>query len=188
MTHFELKNTEYNSIISNCKPDYRKINFAKNIITALQKEIQSYTDTGYGPFIAAIYDESGKLISKSANSVVNDNCSTNHAEINAIKKTEEKLGTYDLSKYNLSIYVTSEPCMMCLGAILWSGIKAVYFGVKSEDVEKITGYDEGFKPNWFEEFGKRGIEVYGNIEPEIGEKVLQKYITDGKIVYKPLRK
>ena len=70
-----------------------------------------------------------------------------------------------------------------------SGIK--YLLKKSntlQDVEKITGYDEGFKPNWLEEFSKRGIEVYGNIESELGKEVLKKYIADGKIIYKPLRK
>ena len=35
---------------------------------------------------------------------------------------------------------------------MWSGIKAVYFGVPSKRVEEITGFDEGFKPNWFDEF------------------------------------
>ena len=107
--------------------------------------------------------------------------------MNAIKAAEEKLGTYDLAPYNLSLYVTAEPCMMCLGGIMWSGIKAVYYGVPSKDVEKITGFDEGFKPHWFKEFKKRGIVVYGNIEPEVGKKELRRYVKDGKEVYKPSR-
>lgn len=63
---------------------------------------------------------------------------------------------------------------------MWSGIKAVYFGVPSQRVEEITGFDEGFKPNWFDEFKKRGIAVYGNIESEAGEEVLRGYVTAGK--------
>ena len=107
--------------------------------------------------------------------------------MNAIKLAEKKLGTYDLSLYNLSIYVTSEPCMMCLGGIMWSGIKAVYYGVPSNKVTKITGFDEGFKPDWFNEFKKRGITVYGQIETESGEKVLKDYVSQGHTVYKPNR-
>ncbi len=70
---------------------------------------------------------------------------------------------------------------------MWSGIKSIYYSVKSEDVEKITGYDEGFKPNWLEEFSKRGITVYGNIEPGLGKKVLRDYVSGGNIIYKPQR-
>ena len=185
MTQFTSKNE---SIISNEQLDFDKIVLAQKIINDLQNELQNYVNIGHGPFLAAIYDDKGNLISKCANSVVNDACSNCHAEINTIKEAERKLGTYDLSRFNLSIYVTSEPCMMCLGAILWSGIKEVYYGVQSKDVEAITGYDEGFKPNWFEEFAKRGISTYGNIEADLGKKVLKKYVRDGHVIYKPLRK
>jgi len=185
MTQFTSKNE---SIISNEQLDFDKIVLAQKIINDLQNELQNYVNIGHGPFLAAIYDDKGNLISKCANSVVKDACSICHAEINAIKEAERKLGTYDLSRYNLKIYVTSEPCMMCLGAILWSGIKEIYYGVQSKDVEAITGYDEGFKPNWFEEFAKRGISAYGNIEADLGKKVLKKYVRDGHVIYKPLRK
>lgn len=182
-----LSNVAGAKVISNEKIDKKKVENASRIITELQKDLQSYTEQGSGPFVAAIYDDKGNLIVKVANSVVNENCSNNHAEMNVIKAAEEKLGTYDLSPYNLSLYVTSEPCMMCIGGIMWSGIKHVYYGVPSRVVEKITGFDEGFKPNWFAEFKKRGITVYGNIEPKIGENELRKYVKDGKRVYKPSR-
>ena len=107
--------------------------------------------------------------------------------MNAIRAAEKALNTFDLSSANLSLYVTAEPCMMCLRGIMWSGIKAVYFGVPSQRVEEITGFDEGFKPNWFDEFKKRGIAVYGNIESEAGEEVLRGYVTAGKKVYQPER-
>ena len=127
------------------------------------------------------------MVVKAANSVVRENNSNAHAEMRAIKYAEEKFGTYDLSPFNLKLYTTSEPCIMCVGGILWSGIKEVYYGVSSEQVEKITGFDEGYKPNWIAEFKKRGIIVYGNIESELGEQELCKYIDSGKEVYKPVR-
>ena len=179
--------TNKNNIISNFEIDEIRLEKAKKIITELQKELEQHTDLNCGPFLAAIYDEKGNLISKCANSVVEKNCSNNHAEMNAIKEAQEKLGTYDLSSFNLSIYVTSEPCIMCAGAIMWSGIKEVYYGVPSDIVEKITGFDEGFKPNWFEEFKKRNIKVCGNIELELGIKELEKYMQNGKKIYCPER-
>ena len=182
-----LGNSLYAKIISNEDLVPSKVEIARRIISELQNDIKTYTANGAGPFLAAIYDEAGKLIVKTSNSVVAETCSHNHAEVNAIKEAEKKLKTYDLSAYNLSLYITAEPCMMCIGAIMWSGIKNVYYGVPSESVEKITGFDEGFKPEWLSEFKKRGITVYGNIVPELGEKALKEYVENGYKVYKPER-
>ena len=159
-----------------------------NIIKDLQKKAEINIEKGYGPFFAAIYDDEGNLISEAANSVVKEQCSNNHAEINAIRIAEEKLGSYDLSKFKLTIFITAEPCVMCIGAIMWSGLKRVVFSVPTNDVEEITGFDEGFKPNWIEEFKKRGIEVIGGIEENLGKEVLKKYVDSLKIIYKPSRK
>ena len=178
------KNTN-SPVIANEKIDNTKLTNAAKIILDLQHELPKYIDRGCGPFLAAVYDSDGNLIAKASNSVVNESCSNNHAEMNAIKMAEEKLGTYDLSPYNLTLYVTSEPCIMCLGGIMWSGIKAVYYGVSSEKVMETTGFDEGFKENWFDEFQKRGITVYGQIEMDAGEKVLRDYVSQGHIIYKP---
>lgn len=174
-------------IIANREINKKELAKATEIIIGLQNELKDYIAKGHGPFLAAVYDEKGNLIAKTANSVINETCSNNHAEMNAIKAAEKALETYDLSSYNLSLYVTSEPCMMCLGGIMWSGIKAVYYGVPSNRVEEITGFDEGFKPDWFNEFKKRGITAYGNIAQEIGEAVLHDYVKQGNTVYKPER-
>ena len=175
-------------VIANEKIDDVKLAHAQEIISGLYKELPEFIAKGCGPFLAAIYDDSGHLIAKSANTVVNDMCSHNHAEMNAIRMAQKKLKTYDLSLYNLSLYVTAEPCMMCLGGIMWSGIKNIYFGVLSSDVESITGFDEGFKPNWMDEFKKRGIVVYGNIKPEAGKDILKDYVCHNRVIYSPKRK
>lgn len=174
-------------IFSNEPLDPHKLQHAAQIILALQEELKTHIRQGAGPFLAAIYDGNGTLVAKAANSVVQGGCSHNHAEMNAIKQAEEKLHTFDLAPHRLSLYVTSEPCLMCLGGIMWSGIEAVYYGVPSKRVEEITGFDEGFKPDWLNEFKKRGITVYGNIEPAAGEAVLAAYVQDGHKVYKPSR-
>jgi len=177
-----------NSVIANKKINEKKLNLAKKIILDLQTELKKAIRAGCGPFLAAIYDSKGTLIAKCANSVVFESCSHNHAEMNAIKEAERVLGTYDLSPYGLSLYVTAEPCIMCLGGIMWSGIREVYYGVPSKRVEEITGFDEGFKPDWLNEFKKRGITVYGQIEVEAGEEVLKSYVEQGHTIYKPERK
>lgn len=173
---------EANSPIS--KNDLEK---AKNIMLNVHQKTAEGIKNGKGPFYAEIYDENGNLVVASSNSVVEDHCALYHAEVNTLRKAFEKYQQYDLSPKNLTIYVNAEPCIMCAGAIMWSGVKTIYFGVPSKDVERITGFDEGYKPNWIKEFKKRGITVYGNIEKDTGEKVLENYVNSGKEIYKPSR-
>ncbi len=174
-------------MICNQNIDASELARAREIILRLQGEAKLCIARGSGPFLAAVYDAEGHLIAQAANSVVREQCSHRHAEMNVIELAQQALGTYDLSPYNLSLYVTAEPCMMCIGAIMWSGLKAVYFGVSSSRVEEITGFDEGFKPRWFEEFKRRGITVCGQIETEVGEEVLEDYVNAGYPVYRPER-
>ena len=54
-----------------------------------------------------------------------------HAEIIAIDKACKKLGSWRLD--NCDIYVTLEPCMMCMGAIIESRISNVYYGAKNKN-------------------------------------------------------
>ena len=66
-----------------------------------------------------------------------------HAEIIAIEEACHKLGSWRLDECEL--YVTLEPCMMCMGAIIESRIKKVYFGTKNNseqmyDFGKISKY------------------------------------------------
>ena len=174
-------------IITNAdKIDSKKLQFATKVISELQKELPDFIKRGHGPFVAAIY-RGNKLIAKQANSVVIDNCSNHHAEINVIYEAQKILKSYDLSDKNLSLYITAEPCMMCVGAIMWSGIKNVYYGVPSKTVEKITGFAAGFKPRWFNEFKKRRINVYGNICTDDGINVLKQYVKERKKIYMPKR-
>ncbi len=174
-------------MISNEPVQPQKIERAQRIIRAMQEELRSAIKAGTGPFLAAVYTAQGELVVQAANSVLNTTCSHCHAEMNAIQAAEKAYNTYDLAPYQLSLYVTAEPCIMCLGGILWSGIKEIYYGVSSKQVELITGFDEGFKPNWLEEFKKRGITVYGELETALGEDVLREYMAQNRVVYKPSR-
>lgn len=174
-------------VVSNEVPDPDKVKQATQIITALQKELPDYIARGSGPFLAALYDDAGHLVAKEANSVVQEGCSHCHAEMNTLRAAQKKLGTYNLGGHHLSLYVTAEPCLMCLGGIMWSGVQSVYYGVPSDRVEALTGFDEGYKPAWHEAFRQRGITVYGNIAVPIGEQVLMDYVNQGHVIYKPER-
>lgn len=161
----------------------------EKMIRELQAKLLSKIVAGDrgGPFYAAVVDAAGEIVSESGNSVVPSGCSHNHAEMNAIALAEKRLGTWNLSGRGFTLYTTAEPCMMCVGGILWCGIERVVYGVGTESVERIAGFDEGFKPDWREEFARRRIEVVGPVVPEIGEEVLAEYMRRSGVVYSPKR-
>jgi tRNA(Arg) A34 adenosine deaminase TadA len=93
-----------------------------------------------GPFGAVIVKE-GKIVSSGVNLVTDSFDPTAHAEIVAIRKACEILGTFDLS--GCEIYSSCEPCPMCLGAIYWARLGALYFANTKEDAASI-GFDDAF--------------------------------------------
>jgi tRNA(Arg) A34 adenosine deaminase TadA len=82
-----------------------------------------------GPFGAAVFQmESGKLIAVGMNRVVPLKNSTLHAEMVAFMTAQARLGSHSLGLSELPAHelVTScDPCAMCLGAVLWSGVRRV---------------------------------------------------------------
>jgi len=92
-----------------------------------------------GPFGAVIVKD-GEAVATGHNRVLKNNDSTCHGEIDAIRKAEEVLGTYDLS--GCQLYTTGEPCPMCLAAILWANVEKVYYGCTINDNEMIGFRDD----------------------------------------------
>ena len=102
-----------------------------------------------GPFGALVINQDGEVLAIASNTVLGDHDPTAHAEINAIRKATQKLGTHDLS--NCTLYTTAFPCPMCLGAIIWSNIKKVYYGCVQEDADAI-----GFRDDFIYKFIESG--------------------------------
>jgi guanine deaminase len=100
-----------------------------------------------GPF-AALIVRNGEVIAEAANSVTTTNDPTAHGEINAIRKACAKLGVFSL--LGCEIYSSCEPCPMCLAAIYWARLGAIYFGSNQQDAAR-AGFDDAFL---YEEFRK----------------------------------
>lgn len=105
----------------------------------IQEAINGMTHDEGGPFGAAILKEN-ELIALAHNTVIKTNDPTAHAEINALRQASEKLGRFDLS--DCVLVTSSEPCPMCLSAIMWAGIKKVYYGCRVHDAEEIGFADK----------------------------------------------
>ena len=144
------------------------------------------TVTG-GPFGAAVFEmQSGRLVAPGVNGVIAGNCSVAHAEIVAIMVAQKIMGSYDLGGEGvpaLELVSSTEPCAMCLGAVVWSGVRRLVCGARDEDARRI-GFDEGPKPHrWAAALEQRGIEVVRDVGREAAVDVLLHYVDRGGIVY-----
>lgn len=91
-----------------------------------------------GPFGAVIVHE-GKVIAEGNNQVTSTHDPTAHAEVVAIRRACKALGRFDLR--GCVIYSSCEPCPMCLGAIYWARLDALYFANSRQDAAQI-GFDD----------------------------------------------
>ena len=76
--------------------------------------------------VGAVIVKNQKLIAEACNQPVSKNDPTAHAEIQALRIAGKKLGNYRL--VNTTLYVTLEPCSMCLGAIIHARCVRIVFG------------------------------------------------------------
>lgn len=97
---------------------------------------------------------------------------TAHAELLAINLASNKLDNYHLD--DCSIYVTLEPCPMCMSAIMQAHIKNVYFG--AYEAQMGAG---GSKINLFEyNFQNPRVNVYGGVLEEESKTLLQSFFQE----------
>jgi tRNA(Arg) A34 adenosine deaminase TadA len=139
-----------------------------------------------GPFAAAVFRAGdGMLVAAGVNSVTRLNNAMLHAEVVALMFAQARVGSYSLrgagAPYEL---VTScEPCAMCLGATLWSGVQRLVCGATRDDAERI-GFDEG--PVFAESYAyleRRGIAVVRQVLRAEAADVLDQYLRSSGIVY-----
>ena len=81
------------------------------------------------PIGAVLVNNSGKIITRAYNQVEKKGTVLAHAELLTLAKAVKKMKNWRLS--GTTLYVTLQPCMMCLGALYLSRIDRVVYGVES---------------------------------------------------------
>ncbi len=106
---------------------------------ALEEAEKAFKE-GEVPVGCIIVDGDGNIKARTHNLKETNNCTTDHAEILAIAKASEELGDWRLNDY--TVYVTLEPCPMCLYALLQARVKRVVFGAYDSKAGSISlGYN-----------------------------------------------
>lgn len=117
-----------------------------------------------GPF-GAVITSGGKIIGRGHNTVLASNDPTAHAEVNAIRNACRHLKSHHLQ--GAVIYSNFEPCPMCLAAIYWAGIRALFFCNDRSDAERIGFMDKHLYQELSLDHDKREIRTSQQALPEM---------------------
>ena len=119
-----------------------------------------------GPFGAAVFDADDRLVSVGVNVVLPQSSSVAHAEMIAFMLAQQHVGRARLNDdgRTYTLATSSQPCCQCYGASIWAGIDTLLIGARSEDVMRLTEFDEGPLPaDWIGELETRGIALRRDI-------------------------
>src|SRR5262245_20018489 len=140
-----------------------------------------------GPFGAVICEQkTGKIVGVGANSVVRHNNCTLHGEMVAIMMAQSAVKSFTLGAEGMPAHdlITScEPCAMCLGAALWSGVKRVVCGAAREDATKLRFEEGPVFPESYQYLEERGVKIVRNVLRDDARAVLEYYRTTGGKIY-----
>ncbi len=144
-------------------------------------------ENGGGPFGAAIFESaSGKLVSVGMNSVVRHNNCVLHGEMVAFMMAQQRVGSFTLNAPQLpahELHTSCEPCAMCLGATLWSGVQRVAYGATREDATRLNFEEGPVFPQSYTYLEERGIEIVRSVLREEATAVLELYRSMGGTIY-----
>lgn len=122
--------------------------------------------------VGCVIVKDSKVIARAHNKKEEKKDATSHAEILAIKKASKKLNNWRLD--DCEIYVTLEPCVMCMGAIMQAHIKTIYYSLN----DNAMGACESKIKLQTINFQNPPIKVYGHIQEDESKELLQNFFKD----------
>lgn len=132
--------------------------------------IEAAKKSGIDLPVGCVIECNGEIIATTFNQKEFLNDATAHAEILAIKEASKKLGNWRLN--GCKMFVTLEPCPMCMWAILNSRIGELYFGAYD-----FTYGAAGSKLDLTPLLASK-IKIFGGIQESVCEKLLKNYFLD----------
>jgi tRNA(Arg) A34 adenosine deaminase TadA len=140
-----------------------------------------------GPFGAAIFERaSGTLVAVGMNSVVRLNNCTLHGEMVAFMMAQQRIGSFTLNSPSLpehDLFTSCEPCAMCLGATLWSGVRRVVYGAGREDASRLDFEEGPVFPESYTYLEDRGITIQRNFLRDEATAILELYRANSGKIY-----
>ena len=154
---------------------------------AIELSRQNVTCGTGGPFGAAIFEQAtGALLAVGVNSVMRLNNSTLHGETVAIMMAQQRLGSYTLAgspDVAYELFSSCDPCAMCLGAVLWSGVRRMVTGAHRDDATALSFEEGPVFPDSYRYLEERGVSVVRGVLRQDAAAVLELYRRQGGPIY-----
>ena len=119
--------------------------------------------------VGAVLVQDNQLIASAHNQPISNNDPTAHAEIQLLRKAGKELNNYRLP--NTTLYVTLEPCTMCLGAMIHARVSKVVFGAFDEKTGVCGSCDDLSSSNCF----NHTIAIEGGVLANDCKQLLQQF-------------
>jgi tRNA(Arg) A34 adenosine deaminase TadA len=127
---------------------------------------------GNHPFGALMVDAQGQILLECENTVVTSSDSSAHAEMNVVRGLSQVGLTYGSEALQgATLYTSTEPCMMCCGAMYWAGVSRVVFVASEQALAAHAGDDFLTPAREIFAKGKRPVLVQGPVLEEEGGKI-----------------
>ena len=122
--------------------------------------------------VGAILVKDGLLVAKAHNQPISTNDPTAHAEVQLLRVAGAKLENYRLT--GTTLYVTLEPCAMCLGAIMHARIERIVYGAYDPKTGVCGSSENLLDANCF----KHGVNISGGILKKECANILHKFFKE----------
>lgn len=140
-----------------------------------------------GPFGAAIVEsDTGRVVAVGMNSVVRLHNCTLHGEMVAFMMAQRRLASFTLAAEGMprhELVTSCEPCAMCLGATLWSGVKRIVCGAAREDATRLDFEEGPVFPESYAYLEAHGVAVVRNVLRDEARAVLELYRAKRGTIY-----
>lgn len=110
--------------------------------------------------VGAVVVKDGQLVGVGFNQPIRSMDPSAHAEIVAMRDAARFLGNYRLT--GCEMYVTLEPCGMCVGAIVHARISRVIYGSNEPKSGACVSHQRGFEHNWL----NHKVDLVGGVLPD----------------------
>jgi tRNA(adenine34) deaminase len=125
--------------------------------------------------VGAVVVQDGRIIGRGANGPITSHDPTAHAEIVALRDAARAMANYRLT--GTTLYVTVEPCLMCVGALVHARVARVVFGTPEPKAGALVSTQRAHEAPWL----NHRLAVQGGVREEDCRALMQAFFRERRL-------